>query len=95
MLTSLDPDFDRKVRNTIEGMAHWAGTGPAGTCCGDCVHLVKRGGLGGYICGEFARIMGYSPLTAIPRQTKSCSHFEARTKRERQIDLDQNEPRGH
>lgn len=130
MLTSLDPDFDRKVRATIEGMAHWAGTGPAGTCCGDCVFLVKRGWLG-YGCEKYMKLTGRTPATELPRQTPSCRHFQHRrppvnenptdealeqaadmtqpanasapskgqkacgTKREHEIDLDQNEPRGH
>jgi hypothetical protein len=38
--TSPDPAFDRLVRATpIASMAHWAGTGPEGTTCGQCKHF--------------------------------------------------------
>jgi hypothetical protein len=88
MLTSLDPEFDKRVRATPEGMAHWAGTGPEGTCCGDCVFLVKRGWLG-YGCEKYMRMMGHTPQTALPRQTPSCRHFNPRRPPMHQIPTDE------
>ena len=65
-------------KRTVDGMAHWAGTGPKGLCCGDCVHLHPRGALG-YGCAQYSRMMGgHQPLNSIPRTTPACKYFEAR-----------------
>lgn len=79
-LKSDDPVFDRQVRDTVPGMAHWAGSGPKGKCCGDCVSLVPRGALG-YGCMLYHKRMGRWLTSDIPRQTKSCKYFEARAKK--------------
>jgi hypothetical protein len=79
-LTRSDPNFERQVRDTVPGMAHWAGTGPKGKACGDCVNLVPRGALG-YGCLLYHKRMGQWLQTDIPRQTKSCKYFEARVQK--------------
>lgn len=38
-LTVLDRDFNEMVRNTPSGMAHWAGTGPKGRTCRECLYF--------------------------------------------------------
>ena len=72
-----DTATTRQMRATIPGMAHWAGTGPEGTCCGDCHHLIPRGSLG-YGCDKYRQLMGRQVENEIPRQTRSCRHFEQR-----------------
>jgi len=37
-LTEPDPVLEQQRLLTPHGMAHWAGTGPAGKCCKSCVH---------------------------------------------------------
>jgi hypothetical protein len=76
-LTSLDPAFDKKVRDTIAGMAHWTRTGPDNTFCGDCRFLVTRGSLG-YGCDKFRQLTGTVVQQPIPRQMRSCKYFEQR-----------------
>jgi hypothetical protein len=56
---------------TYRGMAHFAGSGPARTCCRDCVHFgvnkAKR-------CQQFKKLTGrYGP--PIPGDALSCRHF--------------------
>ena len=67
----------RQIRATVPGMAHWAGTGPEGMCCGDCRYLIPRGNLG-YGCEMYLRMMRKWTQNDIPRQTRSCRHFEKR-----------------
>ena len=87
-LTTLDPKFDQQVANTRSGQAHWAGTGPDGTTCGECSYLGywkrtynasgdltdthKSGG-----CSEYRRLTGrHGPV--IPLGTPSCKYFKPR-----------------
>lgn len=69
---------DRMARDTVPGMAHFAGTGPKGKCCGDCVELMPRTGARGYGCERYRRMMGRQPENEIPRQAKACKYFEPR-----------------
>lgn len=77
MLTAPDVDFERKVRATVPGMAHFALTGPRGKCCGDCKHMVPRGNLG-YGCMKYYALMGQWVRQELPRTTPSCKYFEER-----------------
>lgn len=45
-LTAPNKEIDRQQRKTFPGMAHFAGTGPDGKCCKDCLHwyTLSRGG---------------------------------------------------
>lgn len=38
-----DCDFDEKIKRTHLGQAHYAGTGPAGKTCRECVHFLSPG----------------------------------------------------
>jgi hypothetical protein len=85
-LTSPDPEFDRRVAATHPGQAHFAGTGPNGATCGQCIHLgyLKRtytaageptsaGKSNG--CVEFLRLIGkHGP--AVPRHALACRYFK-------------------
>jgi len=38
VLTEPNPELAKQIRNTPNGMAHWAGTGPEGKTCKACIH---------------------------------------------------------
>jgi len=76
-LTVIDREFENKRRMTHAGMAHWAGTGPRGTTCGDCFYLVsKPHGLGSTMrCDKYRQMMKHWGTAPIPRTTPSCKYF--------------------
>jgi hypothetical protein len=88
-LTSIDPEFDRLVKQTLPGMAHWAGTGPAGTTCEQCrffgYSVPLRNGAGNTVgtknhpksCHRFFELMKQHGKPLMP-STPSCRHFEPR-----------------
>jgi hypothetical protein len=88
-LTSIEPELDRLVKQTLPGMAHWAGTGPAGTTCEQCrffgYSAPLRNGLGETVsaikkdkcCHRYFRLMKQHGKPLLP-QTPSCRHFEPR-----------------
>jgi hypothetical protein len=83
-----EPELTRQIKQTVRGMAHFAGTGPAGATCGQCDHL-------GYVqqiynaagdvthtrhsggCAKFFHLT-QSGGPAVPRTTPACRHFEPR-----------------
>ena len=87
-LTSTDAEFERQVRKTRVGMAHFAGTGPFTATCGECTRwnywrqirnasgdLVRTTKSQG--CAKFYELTGkHGP--AIPPGTEACRHFERR-----------------
>jgi hypothetical protein len=87
-LTSTDAEFERQVRKTRAGMAHFAGTGPFAATCGECMSwnywrqirnasgdLVRTTKSQG--CEKFYELTGkHGP--AIPPGTEACRHFERR-----------------
>jgi hypothetical protein len=89
-LTEPNPKFEQLVRQTPHGMAHWSGTGPAGTTCGGCQHfgywydaMRKRGeawvetrARKERACALFYKQMHRHPHTALPEETRSCKYFE-------------------
>lgn len=59
-LTVIDADLERAEMQTAPGMAHWAGSGPAGAKCGNCrfygYEFVKPNGNHSFkrsACGKF------------------------------------------
>ena len=79
-LTTL-PGAPRRA-DALPGMAHFAGTGPKGKSCGDCVHRgyyrheddrKKRQG-----CIQFRRFSGRSG-PAVRREWPACRHFTEKT----------------
>lgn len=77
------------VRRTVAGMAHWAGTGPQGKTCRQCVHWT--GGKYRYgphsgnhqpyelkpgKCGQYKRLTGRQvKAEKIAHSTRACRHF--------------------
>ena len=80
------PELAAMMRATKPGQAHWAGTGPAGKTCGDCVHLgylrqhrnasgdlVKSERTGG--CQRYFQLTGKHGAV-IPPSACACRHFQ-------------------
>ena len=55
-------------RRTAPGMAFWAGSGPAGRTCGDCIHL-----------GYWASRLNKCGTPIGTRRSKGCAKFHALT----------------
>lgn len=77
------PDLARQIRQSVPGMAHFAGTGPSNATCGECGHLgyerfskAKAWRFGG--CAKFFKLTGNHSPKAIPPSTPACRHFEQR-----------------
>jgi hypothetical protein len=84
------PNLELALRQsvTMPGQAHWAGTGPAGKHCFNCVlfrQRKKETGTDADIpregrCRKFISINrarhGSAPILYIPPTTPSCVHFE-------------------
>ena len=82
------PELTRQITRSREGQAHFAGTGPFGATCGECVHLgywrqrrnrsgdvVKSVRVGG--CEQFYKLTGkHGPV--VPSGTEACRYFERR-----------------
>lgn len=88
-LTVIDPDLERKRERTPAGMAFWAGTGPVGKTCRECVHYVFSGytssksANGGVLkkgpCQKFINLTNIRS-NKIPFDTESCKYFEQNPK---------------
>lgn len=67
---------------THEGMAHFAGTGPAGRTCRECIHWDKGNRNNGWLqpapCKEFARLSKSKRRSrhAVPDDAAACKYFE-------------------
>ncbi len=81
-LTNLfDEVAERGFRETQPGQAHWAGSGPAGTRCMDCVYfggsITKPGA-----CAKAAQLLLAQKSRTKPQKFRggvaSCKHFEAK-----------------
>jgi len=71
-------DIKEKHVDTVPGMAHFAGTGPAGTRCGGCTSYVydeksKRH----KTCGKYNQLTGKMGKS-FDSMTPSCRYFDAR-----------------
>jgi hypothetical protein len=64
------------VETTPSGMAHWSGTGPPGTVCGQCGYY----GYDGRYTNSCLRyyVMVFKHGAAFPAETPSCQHFAPR-----------------
>ena len=74
MLTVMfDEVAERGRRETPRGMAHWAGTGPAGMRCADCAHFSNKTKTKGR-CSKFAKLMRkHGP--EFSGRTPACKYF--------------------
>jgi len=72
-------DVDEAASRTPPGMAHWAGTGPAGEQCMRCSHYAKgralaAGGRSQGHCRKYAEMMDGS-IVKFSEHTPACKHF--------------------
>ena len=72
----------RKIAQTHRGMAHWAGTGPDGTTCGNCVNFKAQAKH--LADGKCEKVLPGARETRsskdiFPASTASCRHFEVRS----------------
>ena len=81
-LTQPDKDLVNKINSTFPGSAHWAGTGPIGTTCRECVSFDFHGYFstgGGLIkpaaCLKYKQMMNGKDGPKIPHEQKSCKYF--------------------
>jgi hypothetical protein len=73
-LTDADnPELAARVRATVPGMAHFAGTGPEGKTCRECIEwtLVGRKRL----CAKYRSLMDKWGDQYIPPLTAACKYF--------------------
>jgi hypothetical protein len=89
-LTTVDPELDRLIRATPAGaMAHWSGTGPLGTTCGQCQHFGysapirnASGDATGSVkknnCCRLYWVLMRKHGAALAPSTASCRHFVVR-----------------
>jgi hypothetical protein len=89
-LTMIDPKLERLVRATPRGaMAHWAGTGPAATTCGQCqrygYYASIKSAAGDTIGSvhkhqrcELYWILTHKHGAVLKASTASCKHFTRR-----------------
>lgn len=74
--------MESEARQTYPGMAHFAGTGPDGMTCRECLHYaigveLKAGGRKPGSCGKYPRLAeGRTGLTKIPPNAAACKYFE-------------------
>jgi hypothetical protein len=81
-LTQPDADLAHKIKSTVPGMAHWAGSGPAGAKCGGCAWFksVTRGLGASTRCEKYSRMMdGRVGAKKLPPDTPACKYFEAKS----------------
>jgi hypothetical protein len=60
---------------SFAGQAHFASTGPAGKCCGDCGHWLGTPRNRRAECEMFLRLMRVRSGPKVPRHAASCRHF--------------------
>jgi hypothetical protein len=79
-LTQPDPEFAQKLRRTVPGMAHFAGTGPVGETCGTCGYLSEVTHRGRCInrCAKFTELMQGKVGDSVPKHTPACRYFSPR-----------------
>ena len=82
------PELARQINRSREGQAHFAGTGPFGATCGECIFLgywkkirtasldtVRSQRVGG--CEKFHQLTGkHGPV--VPPGTDACRYFQRR-----------------
>ena len=76
-LTSTNPELEAAAARTPYGMAHWAGSGPIGKTCGQCVYLVDVNRSTPRRCAKYQQMMRRWG-GVIARSTAACKYFEAK-----------------
>jgi hypothetical protein len=70
-------ELEQCIDDTYVGMAHWAGTGPAGSKCADCSFFIDRTNGAGR-CAETQRMSNGRKGARFPEAAWACRHFAAR-----------------
>jgi hypothetical protein len=75
-LTQPDPEFTQKLRQTVPGMAHFAGTGRVGATCGKCRYLIQDTHRGKRFerCQKFTELM-HCTGPSVRKLTPACRYF--------------------
>jgi hypothetical protein len=71
---NLTGGYDDAITRSYEGMAHFAGSGPAGARCSGCKHW-RGGGLDNRACQQFVTMTGVRSKL-IPGSALACKYFE-------------------
>jgi hypothetical protein len=87
-LTAGDPELDRKIAATPDGMAFWSGTGPDGALCEECASFSTTGVLLGFCTQNTAQRKSQGEKSASGKNapkpipfyalTRSCKYFRAK-----------------
>jgi hypothetical protein len=81
-LTSPNMVIDELAARTVQGMAHWAGSGPKMMTCRLCVFWQMQGyyaggkGLKPGPCRKYSTMMRGAVGGRIPHDTSACKYFE-------------------
>lgn len=81
-LTAPNPELEKYERDTVPGMAFWAGTGPVGKTCGQCGNYgyyyedSKRNSKHRDGCALFYKHTRKHAGTKLPESTPSCKYFK-------------------
>jgi hypothetical protein len=88
LTTAHAPELAQQIRQTRDGQAHWAGTGPFAATCGECEFLgywrqrrsasgevIKTQRVGG--CAQTFKLTGKHGAV-IPPATSACRYFVRR-----------------
>lgn len=67
-----------QMLRTHKGMAHFAGTGPAGKKCKDCAHFMRSGaGNKPAPCRKYKQLSEWDKVDRkVPMSTAACKYFE-------------------
>jgi hypothetical protein len=83
-LTEPNAELAEQVRRTPPGMAHWAGTGPAGQTCAGCGHYgywyetrTGKSGRRASACELYFRRC-HTHGNTLPAATPACKYFNPR-----------------
>lgn len=81
-----DAETVHRLRRTVPGMAHFAGSGPDGKTCRQCEHwsfsdYYAKASLSGRLlkpgpCAKWKRLMQTSVNKPVPHNTAACRFFE-------------------
>ena len=75
-LTDIYGEADRLARETAPGMAHWAGTGPAGATCKTCAELKPGGKPNMGQCRRWRRAYPKGKWLSFNATTPACKWWE-------------------
>jgi hypothetical protein len=65
------------ILQSVPGMAHFAGTGPADSYCATCIYWQVQGKRTSPSCEKFRSLTNGKNTPLIPAGTPACRHYEA------------------